>query len=92
LFCLLFPHFWRFWPLPRREGGIPGFNVRGGAQTFSPLYGFEQPAKTRLVETAERIHEMGSDVIKLGLFESAFAGYNLPSRPPEMDTSRKSPR
>lgn len=74
---------------PARGAEFPGFNVRGGAQTFSPLYGFEQPAKTRLVETAERIHEMGSDVIKLGLFESAFAGYNLPSRPPEMDTLKE---
>jgi hypothetical protein len=42
------------------------FNVRVGTQTFGPKYTFSD-TETTLVETARRIHEMGSDIIKFAL-------------------------
>jgi len=53
------------------------FNVRLGTQTFAPKYDFS-PTEDRLVETARRIHEMGSDVIKIQMASNVFADYGLP--------------
>lgn len=49
-------------------GRYPVFNARVGTQTFGPKYSFDK-SKPWLVETAERIHEMGSDVIKFALHD-----------------------
>ena len=49
---------------------VDAYNVRGGTQTFSGLYQFT--TNSLLVETAEAINGMGSDIIKL------YLGSNFP--------------
>lgn len=44
------------------------FNTRAGATTIAPGYKFDS-TKTKLVEAAEKIYEMGSDVIKIEMSE-----------------------
>ena len=67
----------------------PVFSTRMGTQTFAPRYGFSA-TQTRLVETAEAINAMGSDVIKFGISANAFgsSGYNLPTNPADYPTLR----
>jgi len=50
-----------------------------GTQTFAPKYQFTN--KTRLVETAEAIQAMGSNIIKFDMSRRAFAGYGLEESP-----------
>ena len=71
----------------RRTGGArraePGrvdtFNAILGTQTIGVRYGFTE--KTRLVETAERIREMGSNILKISMTRK-YSGpdYALPQR------------
>jgi len=44
---------------------VDGYNVRVGTQTFAGLYQFT--TNTLLVETAEAIRDLGSDIIKFYL-------------------------
>ena len=53
------------------------FDVRVGTQTFDPLYGFT--TNTLLVETAQAIYDMGSDIIKLDLATNTSVSYGLPT-------------
>lgn len=58
---------------------VDAFNVRVGTQTFNPHYHFT--TNTVLVETAEAIRGMGSDVIKFYLgkgFSGQYPGITLP--------------
>ena len=48
---------------------VDAYNVRVGTETFAPLYGFT--TNTPLVETAEAMTNMGSDIIKLYLGSNA---------------------
>jgi hypothetical protein len=52
------------------------FNYCVGTQTFSPKYHFT--GKTRLVETAQAMADMGSNVIKFEAGPGAMAAYHLP--------------
>jgi len=63
----------------------PPFESRAGTQTFNPGYAFVT-TQTRLVETAEAIRALGSDVIKLEMSGrvwgiSGYDGYLLPTSP-----------
>lgn len=51
------------------------FNVAVGTQTFGPRYAFS--SDTRLVETAEAIYAMGSDIIKMDMSWRSFDAYLL---------------
>ena len=54
---------------------VDRFNVRVGTQTFGPLYHFT--TNTTLVETAEAIRDMGSDVIKFYLCSGSGGQYGV---------------
>jgi hypothetical protein len=58
---------------------VDRYNLRAGTQTFGPLYQFT--ASTKLVETAEAIGGMGSDVLKfyMGRGFAGQYGISLPS-------------
>lgn len=58
---------------------FPVFNAAVGTQTFGPLYHFT--ADTKLVETAEAIYGMGSDIIKMDMSWNAFGSYQLTGAP-----------
>ncbi|OQW97831.1 MAG: hypothetical protein BWK77_00750, partial [Verrucomicrobia bacterium A1] len=62
-----------------RAEDFPPFDAGVGTQTFAPLYGFSN--ETRLVETADAIYAMGSDVVKLDLSWNGFIHYGLPPGP-----------
>jgi hypothetical protein len=57
---------------------IETFNYILGTQTIGVKYGFTD--KTRLVETAERIRQMGSNVLKICLSKTYCDDYALPRR------------
>lgn len=63
----------------RRSGPIDTTNYVLGTQTIGPNYGFTN--KTRLVETAERIAAMGSNILKFSMGRR-YCGdqYHLPRR------------
>jgi hypothetical protein len=50
-----------------------------GTQTFAPKYHFTE--KTRLVETAQAMLDMGSNVIKFAADPAAMDAYHLPANP-----------
>jgi len=54
-------------------------NYCAGTQTFSPKYHFTD--KTRLVETAQALLDMGSNVIKFSADPTAMDAYHLPANP-----------
>ncbi|MFH0954360.1 MAG: hypothetical protein V1873_08530 [Verrucomicrobiota bacterium] len=56
---------------------FPLFAVGVGSQTFGPRYQFT--ADTKLVETAEAIYGMGSDIVKMNLASNVASAYGLPS-------------
>jgi hypothetical protein len=57
------------------------FNYVNGTQTFGPRYQFTK--QTRLVETAEAIHDLGCTVIKFGLGAPYARGFgNIPEENP----------
>ena len=60
-------------------GERPAFNYCVGTQTFSPKYHLTE--KTRLVETAQAMADMGSNVIKFEAGPGAMAAYHLPPNP-----------
>jgi hypothetical protein len=66
--------------LASAQDSFPVFNARLGTQTFHPKYQFTN--KTKLVETAQAIYEMGSDTIKFGM-NATWSGdyYGLPANP-----------
>ncbi len=55
---------------------VDAYNVRAGTQTFDGLYQFT--TNTLLVETAEAIREMGSDIIKFKMSKGSKFGVPLP--------------
>lgn len=55
------------------------FNYLVGTQTFEPKYQFSN--STRLVETAQAIGQMNSNVIKFSMAPNAFETYRLPKNP-----------
>lgn len=63
----------------RRSGPTDATNYVLGTQTIGPKYGFTD--KSRLVETAERIAEMGSSILKFSM-SRRYCGdqYHLPKR------------
>jgi len=58
------------------ERDVESYDYVLGTQTFAPTYSFTN--KTRLVETAEVIRAMGSNIIKFDMSVRAFRGYRLP--------------
>lgn len=65
---------------PLSDPEVDAFNVRVGTQTFSPRYQFT--TNTVLVETAEAMRGMGSDIIKFYLgpgFSGQYPGSSLPA-------------
>jgi hypothetical protein len=62
-----------------RVGERPAFNYCVGTQTFSPKYHLTD--KTRLVETAQAMLDMGSNVIKFEASPGALESYRLPANP-----------
>jgi len=62
-----------------RAADFPPFTAVAGTQTFGPRYGFT--TNTLLIETAEAIHGMGSEIIKFDLSEKGIEGYVLPPFP-----------
>lgn len=76
--------------LTARAENYPPFNAGAGTQTFNPRYSFVT-TQSRLMETADRIHEMGSDIIKLEMSErvwgvSGYSGYKLPTNKSDYST------
>jgi len=65
---------------PERKASLapPGFNYILGTQTIGAKYQFTD--KTRLVETAERILELGSNILKICLDKRYADLYALPKR------------
>lgn len=57
----------------------PAFNYCVGTQTFSPKYHLTD--KTRLVETAQAMADMGSNIIKFEAGPGAMESYHLPANP-----------
>ena len=51
---------------------VDAYNVRLGSQTFGPRYQFS--AGTKLVETADALRDMGSDLVKF------YAGRDYPGK------------
>src|SRR4051794_37037508 len=51
---------------------VDAYNVRLGSQTFGPRYQFT--AGTKLVETADALRDMGSDIVKF------YAGRDYPGK------------
>jgi hypothetical protein len=62
-----------------RVGERPAFNYCVGTQTFSPKYHLTE--KTRLVETAQAMVDMGSNVVKFEAGPGALNAYQLPANP-----------
>ena len=63
---------------PLRIDPVDTFNYVLGTQTIGVKYGFTD--KTRLVETADRIHRMGSNLLKICMSKTYPADYFLPGR------------
>ncbi len=64
---------------PLTDPAVDSFNIHIGTQTFGPKYHFT--TNTVLVETAEAIREMGSDVVKFYMgkgFGGQYPGITLP--------------
>src|SRR6266581_3219548 len=61
--------------IPLSDPSIDSYNVRLGAQTFSGLYQFT--TNTLLVETANAIHDMSSDTIKMYIGKDYPRQYHL---------------
>ena len=55
---------------------VDSYNVRVGTQTFDPRYHFT--SDTLLVETANAITNMGSDIIKMEIAPGYASKYNIP--------------
>ena len=53
------------------------FNTRVACQTIAPGYQFEAPGKDKLVETTDRIHELGSDAIKVEMSSRVTTRYGV---------------
>ncbi|MEN1680964.1 MAG: hypothetical protein AAGJ46_15350 [Planctomycetota bacterium] len=53
---------------------VSRFNMVVGTQTIAPAYGFT--SETRLYETATRMREMGSNILKISLTGDAYADIN----------------
>ncbi len=60
-------------------GARPVLNYCIGTQTFSPKY--HHTEKTRLVETAQAMVDMGSNTLKFEAGSSAMGAYHLPANP-----------
>lgn len=58
---------------------VQAFNTIIGTQTIVPRYQFT--SQTRLVETAEGIHQMGSNILKIALDPSFSRQYKIPENP-----------
>jgi hypothetical protein len=65
-------------PQPRRQAESP-FNFVLGTQTFDPKYKFSE--ETHLVETAQAIAALGSNLVKFDLSRRALQTYKLPANP-----------
>ena len=79
--------------MPPDNQRIDTINYVLGTQTFGIKYKFTD--RTGLVETAERIHEMGSNILKFGMSTRCMGDhYNLPKREDIrslVDLARKEP-
>lgn len=53
------------------------YNTRVGTQTFDPDYQFEGGTKNKLMETADRIQEMGSDIVKFEMSSRVNSTYGV---------------
>lgn len=53
------------------------FNTRVGTQTFAPAYQFESGTKNKLIETTDRIQELGSDIIKFEMSSRVNSTYGV---------------
>ena len=70
------------WASTLSDPAVDSYNVHVGTQTFSAKYQFT--TNTLLVETAEAIHELGSDVIKFFLGQEGFSTQNGFALPPNI--------
>lgn len=71
---------WELRAAPLTDPAVDGFNIRIGTQTFAPKYRFT--TNTVLVETAQAIRDMGSDVVKFYMgkgFGGQYPGITLPA-------------
>ena len=53
------------------------FNTRVGTQTFAPAYQYEGGTKNKLIETTDRIQELGSDIIKFEMSSRVNSTYGV---------------
>jgi hypothetical protein len=86
--CLLLPRFVQAAEAPRPLSPTEAYDYVVGTQTFCPEYQFT--TQPRLIETAQAILDMGSNVIKFGIGKDLYYNHNgqtlrnIPAKHPEV--------